>query len=58
MKNDRTMSDFEIAALENMGWDFLPYGPEEWMWMKFDESGKRIAVQGDLVWKEDLGIAA
>ena len=43
-----------ISALKSKGWDFLPFGPEEWQWMKFNSTGERIAVQGDGTWAEDL----
>lgn len=44
----------QTTALEALGWDFLPYGPSEWQWMKFDATGKRIAVQSDAVWGADV----
>lgn len=44
----------QTTALEALGWDFLPYGPNEWQWMKFDATGKRIAVQCDAVWGADV----
>jgi hypothetical protein len=45
----------QIAALEALGWDFLPYAPNEWQWMKFDpHGGQRIAIQGDRTWAADL----
>lgn len=52
--NERRLTKAEIAGLEANGWDFLPYGPNEWGWMKFDESGKRIASQCDATWNSDL----
>jgi hypothetical protein len=49
----------QIKALEGLGWDFLPYAPNEWQWMKFDKDGQRTASQCDAVWNADcraLGI--
>lgn len=43
-----------IEFLEKHGWKFLPYAPNEWMWMLFDAAGKRIAVQGDHIWNAYL----
>lgn len=40
--------------MEALGWKFLPYGPNEWQWMKFDETGKRIGFQCDPTWAADL----
>ena len=48
-------SDAEIAALKGLGWDFVPTGPNEWKWMKFDGPGNRaIAQQGSATWRIDV----
>ena len=39
---------------EALGWEFMPYSPEEWMWMKFDKEGTRIAVEGDETYQRDI----
>ena len=36
----------EIKRLHRLGWDFLPNGPNEWEWMKFDKKGNRVATDG------------
>ncbi len=43
----------EIVKLKALGWDFLPYAPDEWQWMKFDADGKCIAIQCDQTWARD-----
>lgn len=47
-----------VGNLKAMGWDFLPYAPNEWQWMKFDATGKYLAQEGEPVWAADLTIAA
>ena len=49
------MSKEQIAALKNLGWDFVPIDPDEWSWLKFDlKSKKTIAYKGDQTWINDL----
>lgn len=51
------MGKDENCIAENLaawGWDFMPTGPDEWEWLKFDATGACIARQGDAVWKRDL----
>lgn len=43
------MNDF----MESLGWEYVPTGPNEWEWLKFDASGKCIASQGDETWTKD-----
>lgn len=45
----------EMQELQAMGWIFLPFGPDEWQWMKFCKlTGANIAIQCDRTWKYDL----
>lgn len=53
----RTLSKATIEKLKSWGWDFMPTGPNEWEWMKFDAEGKRVAVGGDSEWQDDLTAA-
>ncbi len=43
-----------VEALESLGWQFLPIGPNEWEWRKFDQNGKVTAIQGDEQWAKDM----
>ena len=43
-----------IPYLEELGWSFVPTGPEEWTWLLFDEDGLVSAQQGDRVWSHDV----
>lgn len=36
------------------GWSFVPTGPNEWEWMKFDGEGRPLGRQGDIEWLQDL----
>ncbi len=40
--------------LKKLGWVFVPTGPEEWEWIKFDKGGEPIGRQGSEHWKQDL----
>ncbi len=42
--------------LEQMGWEFMPTGSEEWTWLKFDGDAL-TATQGDATWVHDVIIA-
>ena len=44
----------EISALKKLGWEFMPNGPNEYDWMKFNSEGKRISTAGSIAWREDL----
>lgn len=43
--------------MKDLGWQFVPTGPEEWTWIKFDKFGRAVAYQGDEVWRRDCNIA-
>jgi len=43
----------EITALKVMGWDFVPTGPNEYDWIKFDKYGTSIARGGSATWRYD-----
>ena len=44
----------DVNSMMKLGWEFMPTGPEEWEWVKFDKDGSIIARQGDGDWAEDL----
>ena len=46
----------QLMMLDGMGWQFLPTGPDEYSWIKFDGAGVRIASGGDDVWAEDIKV--
>ena len=43
-----------MQGLEKLGWQFIPTGPDEWEWKKFDSKGNVVAVQNDEMWKKDV----
>lgn len=50
---DVFLTDENVAAIEKLGWKFLPNGPDEWDWMKFDPvTGYRTNIQGDQAWED------
>lgn len=53
MKLDQ-LSEREIEALKNKGWDFVQVGPDEWSWIKFDSNGWAEAMGGSAIWVADL----
>lgn len=42
------------ASMQAKGWDFMPTGPNEWDWLKFDAEGNVIAKGGDETWNADI----
>jgi hypothetical protein len=40
--------------LKRLGWRFVPTGPNEWEWIKFDDLGRPEASQGSAIWAADL----
>jgi hypothetical protein len=42
-----------IKILELDGWDFVPTGPDEWDWLKFNNEGKCVASCGSETWARD-----
>jgi hypothetical protein len=50
----KKFTKFEIRALEARGWEFVPIGPNEWTWIKFDKDGNVSSFQGDSNWRSDL----
>ncbi len=48
------MTPSQLEALNNLGWAYLPTGPDEWDWIKTDGHGKVIARGGDKVWAADV----
>jgi hypothetical protein len=49
----RKLADKQLANLKKLGWDFLPTGPNEFDWLKFDKDGNVIARGGDATWAKD-----
>lgn len=47
------MNKYEKAMVK-LGWEFVPTGPNEWEWLKFDQHDNIIARQGDKEWGSDL----
>jgi hypothetical protein len=49
----------EMVWLESLGWEFMPTGPNEWEWLKFDIDGNVVvAQQGSAEWCRDLQSAS
>jgi len=48
------MSSMCTIKLENMGWEFMPIGPNSWSWLKFSTDGLVEARQYDETWQEDI----
>ncbi len=48
------MTEETMADLKRLGWDFFMTGPNEWQWIRFNASGRLVAVQGDPNWSSDL----
>lgn len=48
------MTTSQLAALKDMGWDYLPTGPDEYDWLKIGAGGRVVARGGDKVWAEDV----
>jgi hypothetical protein len=48
------MRNVSLERLQELGREFIPNGPDEWMCVKFNEDGLSVAVQGDSQWEEDL----
>ncbi len=46
----------QLMMLDGMGWKFVPTGPNEFDWLKFDKDGMRIAQGGGAVWFEDIKV--
>lgn len=44
-------------ALNALGWEFVPTGPNEWEWRKFDAAGRCVAAQGGATWVADVARA-
>lgn len=53
-ESDQPVERIDLKALEAMGWEFMQNGPNEWQWMKFDNDGACVAVQGDQTWAQDV----
>ena len=51
---DARFTPAELDALERLGWEFMPYGPTEWGWIKFDDDGHVVGQGGDDTWERDL----
>ena len=50
---DMTRKEFVQAGMATRGWEFMPTGPNEWEWLKFDGE-KVVSRQGDVEWDRDL----
>lgn len=48
------MANKLVEEITEMGWQFYQDSPNEGKWMKFNEEGVRIAVEGDDTWKADM----
>ena len=57
LRTNVSLSEDQIKRLETMGWEFIQVGPDEWTWMKFTNSGIKIAAQGSSVWAADCTAA-
>ena len=43
-----------MDKMKAFGWDFVPTGPNEWEWVKFDNAGNVCAREGSKTWHEDI----
>lgn len=50
----RKFTATQITRLHAQGWQFMPTGPNEYDWLKFDKAGERIASGGDDTWRKDV----
>ncbi len=48
------MTKQEMANLRAKGWDFVPTGPDEYSWIKFDAEGNYLAQGLQPVFFEDM----
>jgi len=46
----------QILMLDGMGWKFVPTGPNEFEWLKFNNFNVCIARGGSWVWDEDIKV--
>lgn len=51
---EKKMTEQEMDNLRAKGWDFIPWGPNEWNWAKFATDGKCIAQGMDETFFEDM----
>ncbi len=50
----KLLTDHQSKFLKSSGWEFMPTGPDEWTWLKFDKTGNCIGQAGDELWTRDL----
>lgn len=54
MNDKHLFTDGFITRMESRGWLFVPTGPQEWEWRKFDRHGNFVAQQGSPAWERDV----